>query len=383
MTRRHAVAVNMLWCRPGKVGGSEEYLVRQLLGAAEASATAARASTPNADAPVDIVVYAPRGFARAHPDLADAWRVVEAPSDCSHRPVRVGLESTWFAAASRHADLVHDGGGTSPVLGRSPRVLTIHDLQYTEYPEYFSAVKRAWLARQVPRAARRATHIVTPTRFVADTVVRMLGVDPAKVSVVRHGIEASLGAHATPEAELRRRFMLTAREIIVFPAITHPHKNHSFLLELLAGAWRGRDVQLVCAGGPGRAEAALRAQCRALGLDDVVRFTGRVSPADRDGLVKMATALVFPSAYEGFGAPVLEAMVLGTPVVCSDQAALAEVVADAGIVRPLRIDSWADALDAVVRERATLVAAGHRRAREFTARASGEDLLGVYDRVLA
>ena len=372
MTQRRAVAVNMLWCRPGKVGGSEEYLVRQLLGLADV-----------AEAAVDVSIYAPRGFSRAHPELAAAWRVVEAPSDCSRRPLRVALESTWLAAQTRRAGLVHDGGGTSPSLGSSPRVLTIHDLQYTEFPEYFSTVKRAWLERRVPRSARRAAHIVTPTQFVADTVVRTLGVPPTKVSVVRHGVEPDLGAHATAEVELRRRFVLGAREVVVYPAITHPHKNHDFLLDLLAGPWHGRDVQLVCAGGTGRAEHALRARCTALGLDSRITFTGRVSPSDRDGLLRMATALVFPSRYEGFGAPVLEAMALGTPVICSDQPALVEVVADAGVVRPLRVDAWADALDAVAQRRTELVECGRRRAADFTARASGEDLLRAYHRVLA
>ncbi len=364
----------MLWCRPGKVGGSEEYLVRQLLGLAE---------VPEAKAGLDVSVHAPRGFSRAHPELADAWRVVEAPSDCSRRPVRIAVESTWLAAQTRHVDLVHDAGGTSPWVGSSPRVLTIHDLQYTEFPEYFSTVKRAWLGRRVPRSAHRATHIVTPTRFVADTVVRMLGVPVGNLSVVRHGVEPDLGAHATAEAELRRRFVLTAREVVVFPAITHPHKNHDFLLDLFAGPWRGREVHLVCAGGAGRAEHALRARCTALGLDSRVTFTGRVSPADRDGLLRMATALVFPSRYEGFGAPVLEAMALGAPVICSDQPALVEVVADAGVVRPLRVDAWSDVLDVVARRRTELVERGRRRAADFTTRASGEDLLRAYHRVLA
>ncbi len=374
MTQRRTVAVNMLWCRPGKVGGSEEYLVRQLLGLAEVAAT-------NSD--LDVTIYAPRGFSRVHPELVAAWRVVEAPTDCSRRPLRVAVESTWLAARTQRTDLVHDGGGTSPTFGNPRRVLTIHDLQYTEFPEYFSAVKRAWLARRVPRSARRATHIVTPTRFVADTVVRTLGVPAAKVSVVRHGIEPDLGAHATSEAELRRRFALGAREVVVFPAITHPHKNHDFLLDLLAGPWRGRDLQLVCAGGAGRAEQALHARCTALGLDSRVAFTGRVSPSDRDGVLRMATALVFPSRYEGFGAPVLEAMMLGTPVICSDQPALVEVVADAAVVRPLRVDAWADALDVVGQRRTDLVERGRRRAADFTARASGEDLLRAYHRVLA
>ncbi len=79
--------------------------------------------------------------------------------------------------------------------------------------------------------------------------------------------------------------------------------------------------------------------------------TGRVDDDDRDGLIRLADALVFPSEYEGFGAPVVEAMALGTPVVCSDQAALKEVVADAGLVLPLDLEAWADALDRVASDR--------------------------------
>ena len=105
---------------------------------------------------------------------------------------------------------------------------------------------------------------------------------------------------------------------------------------------------------------------------------GRVADADRDGLIALAEALVFPSEYEGFGAPVLEAMALGTPVICSDRAALPEVVGDAAVVRSLTLDAWADALDAVAADRAGLIERGRRRAATFTRAASGRALAGAY-----
>ena len=105
---------------------------------------------------------------------------------------------------------------------------------------------------------------------------------------------------------------------------------------------------------------------------------GRVPAADRDGLIALAEALVFPSEYEGFGAPVLEAMALGTPVVCSDRAALPEVTGDAGIVLPPTVEAWADAMAKVAATRDELVERGRQRAARYTVAASGRALAAAY-----
>jgi glycosyltransferase involved in cell wall biosynthesis len=107
-----------------------------------------------------------------------------------------------------------------------------------------------------------------------------------------------------------------------------------------------------------------------------------VPAADRDGLLRLATAMVFPSEYEGFGAPVIEAMALGTPVICSDRACLPEVAGDAAIVLPLDADAWAPALEHAVARRDELVAAGHARVAHFTTRTSAEALMVAYRRAL-
>ena len=114
----------------------------------------------------------------------------------------------------------------------------------------------------------------------------------------------------------------------------------------------------------------------------VVRL-GRVPAADRNGLIAMATAMVFPSEYEGFGAPLAEAMALGTPVVCADSTCIPDVVGDAAVVLPRDHHAWAGALDTVARRRDELVAAGRVRARLFTSARSGAALVGVYERALA
>ena len=362
------VAMNLLWCVPG-VGGSEEYLVRQLRGLDEIGSEA------------QVEVFAPRGFAERQPRIAGSFRVHEPPNDCTRRAARVALEHSWLAARTRGFDLVHHGGGTVPRIGNGRTLLTIHDIQWTEYPHYVSPLKLRYLRAAVPSSARRATRIAVPTSYVRDTLVRELSVDPTRVGVVRHGLEADLDSTATPADVLRDRFGLGDGPVLVFPAITHPHKNHAFILGLLAqatGPWADPSLRVVFAGSAGAAENDVRAGVRADGVAGRVVMPGRVSHEDRNGLLAMADAMVFPSEYEGFGAPVIEAMRFGTPVISSDRACLPEVVGDAGIVAPLTIDAWNAALESARHDRARLVEAGRARASHFTAADSARDLVREY-----
>lgn len=360
------VAVNLLWCVPGDVGGSEEYLVRQLIGLA---------TQPPSFVPT---LYCLPDFVDAHPELLALYPVVTARITGTERPRRVVAENTWLARRTRSAALVHHGGGTVPTLGRGPVLLTIHDLQYLTYPQYLTATKRRYLQLAIPRSIRRATTIAVPTDYVKSVVVDRFGTDPATVTVVPHGVEPHLGRDAPSEFELRREYGLGAGPVLVFPAITHPHKGHRFLLEVMARHWTDPDLRLVMLGGAGAAASAVDRSIVELGLERRVVRPGRVPAAHRDGLIAMADALVFPSEYEGFGAPVVEAMALGTPVICSDQAALVEVVGDAGVVLPRDAEAWAGALDTARRDRVALVTAGRARAGRYTAARSGEALAAAY-----
>lgn len=359
-------AVNLLWCIPGEVGGSEEYLVRQLLGL--------RIAEPE----IELTLFASNDFVDAHHELCNDIETVESPDDGRRRSRRVVTEHTWLARRTREFDLVHHGGGTAPLIGSAPTVLTIHDLQYLTHPEYHSTLKLRYLTAAVPRSARRAAIVTTPSAWVQSTVVDDLGVDSRRVLVVPHGVEAELGADAPDELTLRRTYRLGSGPVIVFPAITHPHKGHEFLLEVMAASWTKPELRLVLLGGEGRADTAVSDAIVRLGLDDRVVRPGRVPRADRDGLVALADALVFPSEYEGFGAPVVEAMALGTPVIAVDQPAVIEVLGDAGLVLPKSVDAWASALDTAASRRDEFVRAGRQRADHFTAERSGLALAAAY-----
>lgn len=361
-----SVAVNLLWCVPGDVGGSEEYLVRQLLGLAGQACGFAP------------TLYVVKPFIKAHPALAKLYPIEVASVSGADRRRRVVAEHTWLRRRTRGAEVVHHGGGTTPIVGTRPIVLTIHDLQYLTHPEYHSKLKLQYLQRTMPRSVRRASVIATPTDWVRRTVIEEFDVAPDRVVVVPHGVEADLGVDAPPESELRRDYGLGVGRVIVFPAITHPHKGHSFLLDVMAQHWDDPDLRLVLLGGKGLEDRRITAKIAELRLAHRVIRPGRVPPSHRDGLLRLAHALVFPSEYEGFGAPVVEAMLLGTPVIAADQPAVSEVLGNAGLVLPRDPEAWAVALDVVAERRAEMIVAGRERVTEFTAAKSGAALAEAY-----
>lgn len=359
------VGVNLLWCRPGRVGGSEEYLVRQLLGLSSVAPE------------ITARLLVPPGFAAAHGDLAERFHLVEGATATRRRGVRVLAEAVSLPRLFADSDVVHHAGGIAPPGRRTPTLLTVHDVQYLRHPEYFSKGRRTYLRLRMPPSVRAADAIAVPSRFVAETVTDAFGVAAEGIVVVPHGFDPPAVDAAAVAATLRRH-RLTGRRLLVHPAITHPHKGHRFLVELLAGPWRDPDLVLVMLGGAGAAEQAVTAAILSSGVADRVVRPGRVPAAERDALIAAAEALVFPSEYEGYGAPVLEAMALGTPVICSDTTALPEVVGDAAVVRPLAIDAWAGALADVAAARDALVARGRARAALFTTAASGTALASAY-----
>ncbi len=374
------VGVNLLWLVPGVVGGSEEYTTRLLRAVAE---------QPPTDLRLTLFALAP--FAEAHPELVEAFPTVTTRLDGHRRSERVAAEATWLAlqASRRSVDLLHHAGGVvppGPALARIPSVLTIHDLQPVEHPENFSTVKRRWLATMLPRSVRRTRVVLTPSEPASESVVRLLGVDPDRVMTVPHGVVAPEPASAEPRAEVRQRYRLGG-PFVLYPAITYAHKGHEALVRAFAAvAADRRDVALVLTGGPGPWEAEVASAIRASGVGDQVRRTGRVPWTDLDALYAEASVVAVPSRYEGFGAPALEAMVAGVPVVAADATALPWVVGDGGLlVDPDDGDGWARALASLLDDealRADLSARGRRRAATFTWDRAGGALLDGYRRGL-
>ena len=294
-----AIAVNLLWCVPGDVGGSEEYLVRQLLGLAEAEPR------------LRPTLYVVEGFVDAHRALTEQFPTVVATFDGASSPAKNRRRGNMVpqadivgrSAPPRRWCRAHCGGSSlpadrpRPAIPHVPRILQSHR-------------SAPYLAAMIGRSVRRARTVMVPSEYVRTSVIDAYAVDPSRVAVVPHGFEPDLLVDFTDEQELRKRFEFGDGPVIVYPAVTHPHKNHLFLIDLLATTWRDPDLRLVLIGGRGTAEDAVHAA-----TDPRIRRLGRVTDADRNGLLRMAAAMVFPSRYEGFGAPLIEAMALGCPVV--------------------------------------------------------------------
>lgn len=380
MTRsaRIPVGVNLLWLVPDEVGGSEEYTVR-LLGAL--------ADLGPED--LDVTLYVNRRLVEAHRGLVERFPSVVGPLSGTSRPLRAVAESTWLAGRSRRDGLavLHHAGGTMPVVRSVPGVVTLHDLQPLSNPERFSAMKRTYIRALAPRSLRAAEAVICLTEFTAADAEQRAGVPADRIRLVPSGVDDP-GPAPDPlvrEAVLER-YGLEGRPFVLYPAITYAHKNHETLVAAFAGLVESHpETRLVLTGSPGPHEAVVRSAVVAYGVDAQVVRTGRIPEADLDILYRSASMLAFPSRYEGFGLPVLEAMARGCPVVASDVAALPGVTAGAAVLLdPLDAAAWteamADLLDDAGR-RTVLARHGVERSRHFGWPDAANALAEVYREV--
>jgi len=369
MTTR--VGINLLWLRPGEVGGSEESTIASL-----------RALAHRDDPDLDLCLYVTEPLRRAHPDITSAHPVEVLPLSGipMARAGRIAAETTWLAARTRGVDLVHHAGGTAPPLRTAPYVLTVHDLQPLERRATHSRLKRAYLGTAIPLSVQAARLVAVPSEFVRQSVLDRVRVDPARVVVIPHGVDVLPAA--TPADVLNVRYRLDG-PVVLYPAITYPHKNHAVLVDAFAAVVAAHpDALLVLTGGRGGAEDQVRARVDRLGLADRVRRTGRISAADVAGLYREAAVVAVPSRYEGFGLPAVEAMAYGAPLVAAAATALPEVVGDAGIlVDPDDNAGWATAIIELLESPdrgARLAEAGLVRAQRYSWPANAAGLADLY-----
>ncbi len=291
---------------------------------------------------------------------------------------------------SIRADVVHFTNGMLPLASSAATVVTIHDMSLTIYPR-FHPLRRIVLNRPlVDVAARRADAVITVSEAAKRDIVRLYGIDPDRVHVV-HEAAAPAFRKVHDAVRLRRvreQYGLAER-FVLYVGTIEPRKNLPTLIEAFARRRVAGDLvhQLVCAGPYGWLSEDIEQQIDRLGIRDAVRFTGYVPFDDLPALYNLAEMFVFPSVYEGFGLPVIEAMACGTPVVTGPVAALAEVAGGAGErVDPLDVESLGDAMVRLAgnRERREAMSrAGIERARGFSWQRAALDTLNVYRQAVA
>jgi glycosyltransferase involved in cell wall biosynthesis len=266
-------------------------------------------------------------------------------------------------------------GYIHPDLFPFSNVLVVPDIQHEECPEFFSPEALDERRRIYRDAIARARHLVAISEFTGRSLTQCLGVPPEKVTVAPLAADA-LYLPGSPARGRRddvlRKYGLTPGRYFLFPGNTWPHKNHGAAIEAMRRLRqdRGAVPTLVCTGAAKEAQELLDAQVRNAGLESDVRFLGYCPAADLPGLYEGASALLFPSLYEGFGMPVLEAMWCDCPVVCSDCTSLPEIAGGAALlVSPRDPDSIAAALGRVMDDeglRRDLVERGRLQASRYS-----------------
>ena len=376
---RPHIALNLIFLVPGETGGME-IAARELIPALVAAAPQG----------MRFSAFVNREASGAGVgDLREQLPLVTVPVHARRRVQWVLGEQTLLPlmAARAKVDLVHSLASTAPLWGPFRRVVTVHDLIYARFPEAHAGLREKGMRVLVPAAARRSHRVITDSLSTRADLIDLLGLPAERIDVVPLGLGAVRRAEPLGEADVRERLRLSARRVVLSLSAKRPHKNLLALIGALARIPAAERPVLVLAGYPTEHEARLRERAQTLGVDDDVRFPGWLSDAEVEGLWAIADAFAFPSLYEGFGLPVLEAMARGVPVACSNASSLPEVAGDAALLFDANDEAAiADALRRLLAEPTLaerLRAAGRERVREFTWERTARATIDSYRRALA
>lgn len=317
-------------------------------------------------------------FSHQTTPLAERWMTIGWHRFFLPAPVE------WFAGP---IDLFHSPNFILPPTRRAKTLLTVHDLSFIRHPQGAVDSLRRWLLRVVPRSLARASHILADSFSTQQDLIDIFNVNPADITVVGAGVEARFQPVTNPARleQVRRRYKVPpAEKIILSVGTLEPRKNFTGLIAAFNQSPVRYSHHLVIAGGRGWLYDDILAAARTSPVAERIHLTGFVADEDLPALYNLADIFAFPSHYEGFGIPVVEAMACGVPVVCANNSSLPEVAGDAALqITAADTPALAHALhclavDEDLRRRA--VELGLQQARRFTWEAAAHRLLAVYRR---
>jgi glycosyltransferase involved in cell wall biosynthesis len=339
---------------------------------------------------VDLAVACQLGDEERYGRLAPGATVVAGPVGLGHRSERLAWEQSGLPVVAEHvaADVIHMPNYSMPLRPGRPTVVTIHDLAFFTDPERYTLNSGMSLKSATQTAARQATRLIVPSNATRDELVRVLGIDPARIDVAYHGVDHRL-FHQPDQAQVSKvtaRLGLHGKSYVAFLGSLTPRKNAPALVSgwTAAVADMAEPPALVLAGVGGWSEELDDAVARVPSSLRLIR-PGYLPFADLPGFLGGALVVAAPSRGEGFGLPVLEAMACGAPVLTTYRASLPEVGGDAVAYTEPDADSIAVALRALLDDperRAALAASGYARAQQFTWAASAAAHVASYKRAV-
>jgi glycosyltransferase involved in cell wall biosynthesis len=309
-------------------------------------------------------------------------------------PVRIAWEQVVLplAAARLGLDILFCPVNVRPVLSHCPTVITVHDLIFLRYPKAFHPLKRLYLSAFTGWSARHAAHVIAVSEATRQDVITLLGVDPQRVTTVHNGVGTQFAPVSPEKKAAFRKANEVSRRTILYVGTLEPRKNVPTLLEAFSQLSHNpdfADVTLLIGGSKGWYFDEIYATAKRLGLSAAgrVRWLGRVPDEDLPLWYNIANVCAYPSLYEGFGLPPLEAMACGTPVVASNTSALPEVVGTAGmLLDPNDVQGWTTALTRVLTDpdkARSMSEAGLKQASIFSWDRTAVETLSVLEAVAA
>lgn len=300
--------------------------------------------------------------------------------------LRIPVPAEWLLP---DVHLYHSPDFVLPPLRRTRAIVTVHDLSFLVYPQYAVPGLGFYLRGAVPRSVKRAHLVLADSQNTKRDLMRFWGTPAEKIHVLYPGLSPQFRpvkdphtlAHVKGTYQLPHPFILSVSRL-------EPRKNFPGLIKAFTQFKRrtGLPHHLVIAGGKGWLYEPIFESARQSPYREAIHFPGFVADAHLPALYSLADVFTYPSFYEGFGFPPLEAMACGTPVISADNSSLPEVVGDAGILLPAEDTSaWSEALERVLTDmtlRAELIARGQEQAAKFTWESTAERLVHIYQSVL-
>jgi glycosyltransferase involved in cell wall biosynthesis len=311
---------------------------------------------------------------------------VQRPRWNTDRPaLRILWEQLALPSAVRRAQaaVLHATAFVAPIVQTRPTVITIYDVSFALYPQLFRGFNQTYLRAGTRWSAPHAQRLITISECARRDVHRLYGVPLDRITVAYPGVDEALGPGDPERVEEFRRAKDLPEKFVLYLGTLEPRKNLAMLVRAFAQLKREcPDAVLVLAGGLGWLADDIFATIEACGVQDSVRLPGFVAAEEKALWYAAATAFVFPSIYEGFGMPPLEALACGTPVIASNAASLPEVVGEAGLLlAPDDVRGWTAALKRVwidAAYRAELADRGVRQAQQFTWQATSRQIAQTY-----